>query len=163
PSEIGTAGDRVFVHALPIDAWVPLGGGSDAAAVRMGRPLADGGELLKVVGPRSLRLGLLRHGEVAVAVELSSSVNLGEVALASVVIPALPAHASWVSDHCSSDNAWDSHYRRKDAKAYADVAIGEGYEWGGGCWNDDNKDDTPNAPDSNGEGPDCSGLVFKSW
>ena len=21
-----------------------------------------------------------------------------------------------------------------------DVAIGEGYEWGGGCWNDDKKD-----------------------
>jgi len=82
PSEIGTAGDRVFVHALPIDAWVPLGGGSDAAAVRMGRPLADGGELLRVVGPRSLRLGLLRHGKVANAVELSSSVDLGEVSLA---------------------------------------------------------------------------------
>jgi hypothetical protein len=30
-------------------------------------------------------------------------------------------------------------------------------------WNDNNRDDTPNAPDSGGEGPDCSGLVFKSW
>jgi hypothetical protein len=85
------------------------------------------------------------------------------VVLASVVIPALPAHASWVADHCAANNGWDSHYRRKDAKAYADVAIGEGYEWGGGCWNDDNKDNTPNAPDSSGEGPDCSGLVFKTW
>jgi len=26
-----------------------------------------------------------------------------------------------------------------------------------------NKDDTPGQPDSNGEGPDCSGLVYKVW
>jgi hypothetical protein len=31
------------------------------------------------------------------------------------------------------------------------------------CLNNNDRDDTPNAPDSNGEGPDCSGLVFKSW
>ena len=43
------------------------------------------------------------------------------------------------------------------------VAVGEGYEWGGGCWNDNNRDDTPGQPDSNGEGPDCSGFVFKTW
>jgi hypothetical protein len=42
----------------------------------------------------------------------------------------------------------------------------EGYEWGGGCWNDNNIDDSPNDPPSTfagGEGPDCSGLVFKAW
>jgi len=50
-----------------------------------------------------------------------------------------------------------------DARAYVSRALKEGYEWGGGCWNDNNVDDTPNAPDSGGEGPDCSGLVFKAW
>ena len=50
-----------------------------------------------------------------------------------------------------------------DARTYAGYAAREGYEWGGGCWNDNNVDDTPGQPDSEGEGPDCSGLVFKSW
>jgi hypothetical protein len=73
------------------------------------------------------------------------------------------ARASWVGDHCSKNQASDSNVRRLDAKAYAAVADGEGYEWGGGCWNDNNKDDTPGQPDSSGEGPDCSGLTFKTW
>ena len=85
---------------------------------------------------------------------------LGTTAL---VIPAGPSHASWVSVNCNTRQWADSHYRRKDALAYAAVARHEGYEWGGGCWNNDDRDDTPNAPDSNGEGPDCSGLVFKTW
>jgi hypothetical protein len=74
-----------------------------------------------------------------------------------------PALASFVSNNCRSNHAADDHHRRKDALAYAVVAKSEGYEWGGGCWNDNNRDDTPSAPNSNGEGPDCSGLVFKSW
>jgi hypothetical protein len=74
-----------------------------------------------------------------------------------------PAHASFVSNNCRPNHAADDHHRRKDALAYAIVAKGEGYEWGGGCWNDNDRDDTPNAPDSSGEGADCSGLVFKSW
>ncbi len=95
---------------------------------------------------------------------LMAGVLLASVVIpATIVIPAPPAHASWVSDHCYTNNASDSNYRRKDAKAYVDIAIGEGYEWGGGCWNDNDKDDTPNKPDSGGEGPDCSGLVFKAW
>jgi hypothetical protein len=80
-----------------------------------------------------------------------------------VTTAARPAGASWVGDHCSPDHASDSNYRRVDAEAYDDVAEDEGYEWGGGCWNNNNKDDSPNATDSNGEGPDCSGLVFKAW
>jgi hypothetical protein len=73
------------------------------------------------------------------------------------------ARASWVGDHCSKNQASDSNVRRLDAQAYAAVADEEGYEWGGGCWNDNNKDDTPSQPDSGGEGPDCSGLTFKTW
>jgi hypothetical protein len=76
---------------------------------------------------------------------------------------ASPSSASWVSTNCTKGSSADDHVRRKDAQAYAAVAFGEGYEWGGGCWNDNGRDDTPGQPDSNGEGPDCSGFVFKSW
>jgi hypothetical protein len=37
----------------------------------------------------------------------------------------------------------------------------------GGCWNDNDRDDSPNDPTENsatrGEGGDCSGFTFKSW
>jgi hypothetical protein len=74
-----------------------------------------------------------------------------------------PGAASWVGTYCYTDNKLVSAITRNTARAYAHVAAREGYEWGGGCWNDNDRDDTPNAPDSGGEGPDCSGLVFKSW
>lgn len=76
---------------------------------------------------------------------------------------AKPGHASWVSEHCRDNSRLESSLKRADARAYAGYAAHEGYEWGGGCWNNDNVDDTPGAPDSGGEGPDCSGLVFKTW
>jgi hypothetical protein len=79
------------------------------------------------------------------------------------LLPATAAHASWTSDNCYVNNVADSHVRRSDAKAYVAIALGEGYEWGGGCWNDNDRDDTPGHPDSGGEGPDCSGLTFKAW
>jgi hypothetical protein len=77
--------------------------------------------------------------------------------------PAIAAHASWVGKHCFHDHIPDSIFKRADARAYANVADGEGYEYAGGCWNNNDQDDTPSQPDSRGEGPDCSGLVFKSW
>ncbi|MFT4009241.1 MAG: hypothetical protein QM655_04280 [Nocardioidaceae bacterium] len=74
------------------------------------------------------------------------------------------AFASWVSDNCSTGSGYDSLYVSRDtAKYYAFDANGDGYEWGGGCWDGDGVDDTPGAPDSGGEGPDCSGFTFKSW
>jgi hypothetical protein len=76
---------------------------------------------------------------------------------------ARPSSASWVSSNCSTKNSSSDPITRNTARAYAEVAAREGYEWGGGCWNDNDRDDTPSAPDSGGEGPDCSGLVFKSW
>ena len=87
------------------------------------------------------------------------------VTLAAVLVglSAGPSVASFVSENCAKNQAPDDHYRRKDALAYVVVAKGEGYEWGGGCWNNNNRDDTPGVPDSAGEGPDCSGLVFKTW
>ncbi len=86
-------------------------------------------------------------------------------ALAGLLIGATAglSSASWVSNNCYVSNAEDDHYRRLDARAYADIGIGEGYEWGGGCWNNNNVDDTPGQPDSSGEGPDCSGFTFKTW
>jgi hypothetical protein len=44
--------------------------------------LPDGGELLKVIDARSLRLATVRGGVATGAVQLDSSVDLGEVALA---------------------------------------------------------------------------------
>jgi hypothetical protein len=80
-----------------------------------------------------------------------------------LAVPATPSSASWVSQNCYNDDHEASYVRRTDARAYAAVGRGEGYEYGGGCFNNNNTDDTPNQPDSSGEGPDCSGLVFKSW
>lgn len=86
-------------------------------------------------------------------------------ALAAAVSMAAPppASASWTGDHCYIHNVEDENVRRVDARSYAVVGVGEGYEWGGGCWNNNGVDDTPGAPDSGGEGPDCSGFVFKTW
>jgi hypothetical protein len=92
-----------------------------------------------------------------------SSAVVAVIAATLVGLTPRPSLASFVSNNCRPNHVPDSHHRRKDALAYAVVAKGEGYEWGGGCWNDNNRDDTPGAPDSSGEGPDCSGLVFKTW
>lgn len=91
------------------------------------------------------------------------SILLGCVVAATLAVPAGPALASWVTTHCSNYNYDDPIFKRSEARAYTDVARWEGYEYGGGCWNNNNTDDTPNQPDSSGEGPDCSGLVFKAW
>jgi hypothetical protein len=88
---------------------------------------------------------------------------MAAAAIAIVVGTASASQASWVSNHCSPNHFSDSIFQRKTSQSYAAVAVHEGYEWGGGCWNDNNVDDTPNAPDSGGEGPDCSGFVFKTW
>jgi len=80
-----------------------------------------------------------------------------------VALPAQVSHATWVGNNCDGSYATDYYVKRSDAQAYSWVADNEGYEWGGGCWNDNGKDDTPGAPDSSGEGPDCSGFTFKSW
>jgi hypothetical protein len=84
-------------------------------------------------------------------------------ATALLVAAAGASQASWVGSHCSPSHSSDSIFQRKTSQSYAAVAVGEGYEWGGGCWNDNDRDDTPGAPDSGGEGPDCSGFTFKTW
>ena len=59
-------------------------------------------------------------------------------------------------------------YTRSAAAAIADIAVGEGYQWSGGCYDNDDKDGRPNAypretKSTLGEGPDCSGLVWRVW
>jgi hypothetical protein len=88
---------------------------------------------------------------------------VGSMVLAILGFAPRTSQASWVSDNCSPYNYEDNHVKRSEAQTYSAVAKNEGYEWGGGCWNNDDKDNSPNAPDSNGEGPDCSGFTFKTW
>lgn len=71
-------------------------------------------------------------------------------------------------DKYNADFPWEQEsISRRDAQSYASTAIGDGYQWGGGCWDGDHVDDQPNDPPQNagtgGEGGDCSGFVFKTW
>src|SRR5438876_12351737 len=92
-------------------------------------------------------------------------------ALASVLVAAKPGWASYthfVQRYCNSAGpvAFAS-YTRAQAMSYALRARWEGYQWGGGCWNDNNVDDSPGDPpgdpNTGGEGGDCSGFTFKVW
>jgi hypothetical protein len=60
-----------------------------------------------------------------------------------------------------------SYITRDGSTTVALRARYEGYQWGGGCWNDNDRDDSPNDPPGDaatgGEGPDCSGFTFKVW
>ena len=85
--------------------------------------------------------------------------------LGLVPAPAATADSQWVANHCYDDDHPISIWKRSTSRAYAYVAAGEGYQYAGGCWNDNDRDDTPNLAtyEYGGEGPDCSGLTFKSW
>jgi hypothetical protein len=82
---------------------------------------------------------------------------------ALVALVAGPALASWSDNNCDGSSFKIDWWKRSQAKAYAELAADEGYEWGGGCYKLNDKDDTPGAPDSGGEGNDCSGFVFRVW
>ena len=90
----------------------------------------------------------------------------GVMALLAALIGAggvVTAHAAWVDQHCAGGGYDLLMWKRSQASAYFQPMNHEGYEWGGGCFKLNNRDDTPNAPDSGGEGTDCSGLVFRTW
>lgn len=70
---------------------------------------------------------------------------------------------TWSDANCSGTSYTISAWKRSQAKSYAQQGNYEGYEWGGGCYKLNDRDDTPGAPDSGGEGADCSGFTFKSW
>jgi hypothetical protein len=72
------------------------------------------------------------------------------------------------SAYCNAATAQPAaNLTRDGAQAYAYVATYEGYQWGGGCWNNDDVDSTYGDPVGvtwpQGEGGDCSGLTFKTW
>lgn len=59
-------------------------------------------------------------------------------------------------------------YTRAAATDIANIAVNEGYQWAGGCYDNDDRDPTPNVfpretKSTLGEGPDCSGLVWRVW
>lgn len=95
----------------------------------------------------------LRSFGIATALVLTTVVSLAVPAIA----------ATWTDNNCNLNWHTRDYWKRSQAESYARTAVGDGYEWGGGCWNSNGVDDTPNAPDSGGEGPDCSGYVFKAW
>jgi len=77
-------------------------------------------------------------------------------------------HTRFVADNCNYNAPTPTSYITRDGSIQVALkARYEGYQWGGGCWNDNNVDDSPNDPTENpntgGEGGDCSGFTFKVW
>jgi hypothetical protein len=77
-------------------------------------------------------------------------------------------HTRFVEDNCNQAAPTPTPYITRDGSAAVALrARHEGYQWGGGCWNDNDRDDSPNDPHENpatgGEGGDCSGFTFKVW
>ncbi|HLE99797.1 MAG TPA: hypothetical protein VI540_07845 [Gaiellaceae bacterium] len=77
-------------------------------------------------------------------------------------------HTSFVADSCNyAAPTPTSSITRDGSTTVALRARWEGYQWAGGCWNDNDRDDSPGdpveTPGTGGEGPDCSGFTFKVW
>ena len=77
-------------------------------------------------------------------------------------------HTNFVAANCTY-HAPDptSYFTRDGSITVAFRGRWEGYQWGGGCWNDNDRDDSPGDPperaNTGGEGGDCSGFTFKVW
>jgi hypothetical protein len=69
-----------FVNALPLDAWI--GAGSPSGRPLQGMPSSSGTRVIRLGSERSVRIGLVRGDQVESAVEITSAVRFGEVALA---------------------------------------------------------------------------------
>lgn len=77
-------------------------------------------------------------------------------------------HTQFVAQNCNYASPTPTSYITRDGSAAVALrARDEGYQWGGGCWNDNDRDDSPNDPTATagtgGEGGDCSGFTFKVW
>ena len=77
-------------------------------------------------------------------------------------------HTNWIAQNCNWAAPTPTSYITRDGSiTVALYARNEGYQWGGGCWNDNDVDDSPGDPkadpNTGGEGPDCSGFTFKVW
>lgn len=80
--------------------------------------------------------------------------------------PAFAYHTNFQGG-CANYSETRIHQKRSYARSYAYTGRYEGYQWGGGCWNDNDRDDAPGDPveksDTRGEGGDCSGFTTKTW
>ena len=77
-------------------------------------------------------------------------------------------HTQFIANNCNYAAPTPTSSITRDGSATVALrARYEGYQWGGGCWNDNNVDDSPGDPTENpstgGEGGDCSGFTFKVW
>lgn len=90
--------------------------------------------------------------------------------LCALVVSAAPGaqayHRFWAN--CNYATAQPSYSMTRDgAQTYSYTAAYEGYQWGGGCWNNNDVDEAYGDPlqdvSTHGEGGDCSGLTFKTW
>jgi hypothetical protein len=77
-------------------------------------------------------------------------------------------HTRFIADNCNYAAPTPTSYITRDGSTTVALrARYEGYQWGGGCWNDNDRDDSPGDPPQNGstggEGGDCSGFTFKVW
>ena len=77
-------------------------------------------------------------------------------------------HTNFVGYNCNYNAPqYTSYFTRDGSMSVALRGRWEGYQWGGGCWNDDNVDNSPGDPtqdpNTRGEGGDCSGFTFKVW
>lgn len=77
-------------------------------------------------------------------------------------------HTRFVADNCNYAAPTPTNFITRDGSATVALrARREGYQWAGGCWNDNDRDDSPNDPTTDpstgGEGGDCSGFTFKVW
>jgi hypothetical protein len=77
-------------------------------------------------------------------------------------------HTNFVANNCNWAAPTPTSYITRDGSTTVALrARHEGYQWGGGCWNDNNVDDSPydprEDPNTGGEGGDCSGFTFKVW
>lgn len=77
-------------------------------------------------------------------------------------------HTRFVAENCHTNNpTLMATFTRDGSTTVALRARHEGYQWGGGCWDNDDRDDSPGDPTvdpaTGGEGGDCSGLTFKAW
>lgn len=77
-------------------------------------------------------------------------------------------HTKFVQNNCNTNAPTPTPYITRDGSIEVALrARHEGYQWGGGCWNDNDVDDSPGDPTQDpgtgGEGGDCSGFTFKVW
>ena len=77
-------------------------------------------------------------------------------------------HTRFVADNCNYAAPTPTSYITRDGSTTVALrARYEGYQWAGGCWNDNDRDDSPGDPGEDaatgGEGGDCSGFTFKVW